>query len=198
MSQQPGPWGGQPYYGQQPGGYPHSGQQPLPGYGQQPYGQPGGYPPGGGLGQPRKKSALPWILAGGGVVVVAVVVILILTLTGSDTGSPRDVAESAVSAANDEDVDAIQKLLCSDVNADESDVTEAISPAELGGTELSFELGEVTESGDTANAVVTVTMSEPPLGAPEGTPTSFDAGIDLKKEGSDWCLVGITPSDGRQ
>jgi hypothetical protein len=188
---QPGQWGGRPEHGQQPGG-----QYPPPGYGQQPYGQPGGYPPGGGYGPPRKASALPWILAGGGVVVVAVVVTLILTLSGSDTDSPQDVAESAVSAANDQDVDAIQELLCSDVKADESDVTEAIRPSGLGGTELSFELGEVTESGSTATAAVTATMSGLPPGAPADTPTSFEAGIELRKVDGDWCVVGIVPSGG--
>ena len=94
---------GQPYppqqlqYGQQPGQY--APQQPAPPYPQQQYnaqqyspqpyyGTPNGVP-GGMAPAPKKKSALPWILAGGGVVVLAVVVAVVVAVSGLLTGGNK-------------------------------------------------------------------------------------------------------------
>lgn len=225
--QQPGQWGGQPGWGQEPGpgqqpggypqqgghpqqggyqqqgGYPQTGPQPQqnpygqqPQFGQQPpYGQPGGY---GGYPQ-KKKSPLPWILAGGGVVVVAAVVVLIIVLTGGgDTSSPEGVAEAGVAAANDKDVDALAELSCS---ANREAVKEAIDPGAadeaLKDVTVKFELGEVkTEGEDRATADVKMTLGNVPDEYKELLPENFSAKLNLKQEGGEWCISDFEPQTG--
>lgn len=218
--QQPGPWGGQPGWGQQPGpgqqpggypqqggspqqgGYPQSGPQPQQ---QNPYGQPGqfgqpgGYQQPGGYGYPpQKKSPMPWILAGGGVVVIAVVVVLIIVLTGgSDTSSPKGVAESAVSAYNDQDLDALESISCGDAKKQVREALDAINSA--GGQtgpklETSAELGNVEEQGENkATAEIKLTVT----GVPEEMKEYVKEGqtetakLALSQENGDWCISGF-------
>ncbi|HEX6361167.1 hypothetical protein [Actinophytocola sp.] len=221
--QQPGPWGGQPGWGQQPGpgqqpggyppqgsyppqsgypqpgGYPQTGPQPQqygqPAYGQPAYGPPGPYGQPTGYGYPpRKKSPMPWLLAGGGVVVIAVVVVLVIALTGgSDTSSPEGVAKAAVAAANDNDIDALTKLTCSgsraDVEAQMADPSE-LDPS-LADVKVSYELGDVTTEGeDKATAKITITFENLPAEA-EGFIRPTTVPLNLRKKDGEWCLDGF-------
>ena len=162
------PPGGQPGYGTPPGGQP---------YGQQQFGQPGPYgqPP---YGQPQQKSKLPLILAGAGVVVIGVVVTLILVLTGGN--SPQGVAETVVDGIKNRNPDVIKDVACEpqDIDSDFDTTDEALP------TDFDITLGEVTESGDTATAIVKVTV--------EGQ--SFDGKISMKKDGGDWCADDFGPA----
>jgi hypothetical protein len=215
--QQPGQWGGQPGWGQQPGpgqqpggypqqgGYPQSGGYPQQGghpqqgqpYGQQGgYGQPGPYGPQGYGYPPKKKSPLPWILAGGGVVVVAVVVVLIITLTGgADTSSPEGVAQAAVDAFNDKDINGIKDVAC---GATKEAIEKALSSSGLDvsgdskdSVEATAELGEVKQDGDDkATASIKFTVKSVPDDMKEYVKVgqTEDAPLNLKKENGDWCL----------
>jgi hypothetical protein len=223
--QQPG-WGQQPGPGQQPGGYPQQGGYPPPGgypqqggyphtgpqpqqqpggygpygqpgqYGQHPqYGQPGGYPP---QDYGRKKSPLPWILAGGGVVVIAAVVVLILVLTGGpDTSSAQGVAQAVVEAANNKDADRIAELSCQKYKDDVADIKKEIDPAadpdtpeELKGITVSFELGNVQENGDKASADVKIKFANVPERA-KGFLQDTTGEMELLKEGGKWTFCGF-------
>ncbi|MBB5954119.1 hypothetical protein FHS29_000689 [Saccharothrix tamanrassetensis] len=133
------PQGGQqqPGYGPPPGGFPPPGQPGQPGYGQQPYGQPGqfnqpGYGQPGGFGDPygapRKKSPLPWILAGGGVLVIGVVVVLLLTLGGGGNGTAKDAAESFATAMTNKDYAKLSSLTCAEDQKEIDDLKKAFDP----------------------------------------------------------------------
>lgn len=193
------PHGGQPQQPQYPppqqGGYP---QQQQPQYGQQPYGtppggQPYGTPPGGQqpggpgfggdpygqqqhghygqqpYGQPQKKSPLPWVIAGVGVVVIGVAVTLILVLTGGR--SPQDVAETVVDGIKSRNAEAVRGVAC-----DPTEIGREIDTDDIpAGFDVS--LGEVTESGDTATAIIKITV--------EGR--SFDGKLEMKQVDGDWC-----------
>ncbi|MBW4717675.1 hypothetical protein [Saccharothrix obliqua] len=135
------PQGGQPQpgYGPPPGGF----QQPGPGQpgqpGQQPpYGQPGQYPPGygqpGGFGDPygapRKKSPLPWILAGGGILVIGVVLALVFTLGGGN-GTAKDAADSFATAISNKDYEKLRSLTCAENQKDIDDLKKAYDPSAI-------------------------------------------------------------------
>jgi hypothetical protein len=206
--QQPG-WGQQPGPGQQPGGYQQQGGYPQSGgfpqqggypqtgpqsqqqpggygqygqagqFGQQPqYGQPGAYGP---QGYGKKKSPMPWILAGGGVVVIAVAVVLILVLTGgSDSSNPRSVAEQAVKAINDRDVEAARAVDCNQGGSmGDFDINEV--PQDLR-AELT---GDVTEEGDRATAPIKMTVQG----------TSISGNMILQKRDGAWCVSDFRPGD---
>ncbi|GGS55993.1 MULTISPECIES: hypothetical protein [Actinokineospora] len=165
------PPGGQPY-GTPPGGQPFGGdpygQQQQ--YGQQPgpYGQP--------YGQPQKKSAMPWILAGVGVVVIGVAVTLILVLTGGN--SAQYVAETVVDGMTARDASAVRSVAC-----DPQEIEDSVDTDEFP-SDLKITLGKVTESGDTATALVTATF--------EGR--SIDLEIKMKKVDGDWCADDFGPA----
>ncbi|MEV0677552.1 hypothetical protein AB0I60_13620 [Actinosynnema sp. NPDC050436] len=127
---------GQPGYGQpgqgdqygRPGyGQPGQGEQyGQPGYGQPgQFGQPGGF--GDPYGPPRKKSPLPWILAGGGVLVIGVVVVLLLTLGGGNS-SPKDAADSFAAALSNKDYDKLRSLTCAEDQDEIDDLKKAFDP----------------------------------------------------------------------
>jgi hypothetical protein len=204
--QQPG-WGQQPGPGQQPGGYPQqpsggyqqqggypqSGPQPTqqPAYGQQgqygQYGQPGGYgyPSG-----PRKKSPMPWILAGGGVVVIAAVVVLILVLTGGpDTSTAKGMSESIATAINDKDVDTLKKLYC-DPSVVGTGRGVDFSSKEFEKYNAKARAGEGTENGDTGVAKVIITLTQ------EGQTQEVPVNFNLKKKDGDWCIDTAAPDTG--
>ncbi|WP_459710941.1 Rv0361 family membrane protein [Actinophytocola sp. KF-1] len=140
---------------------------------------------------------MPWILAGGGVVVVAVVVVLIIVLTGGGgTSSPQDLAESAASAMNDKDYDAVAELTC---EGDKEDVKENVDigsadPA-FKNVSVEFTIGEVKEEGDTATADVSMKLSNLPAEY-EGMPSSVNGVLNMKKDGGDWCITGFSPAAG--
>lgn len=99
--QDPQQYGQQPQYGQpQPAaqqqfGQPHYTQ---PGYGQSQYGQPQNFMPPTG---PRKKTALPWILAGSGVVALAAivgVVVLVMGMLGG--GNKANMVAAPITSAS--------------------------------------------------------------------------------------------------
>jgi len=200
------PQGGQPQpgYGPPPGAY---GQPPQgqPGYGQQPYGQqgqfgqpqygqPGGFPPP--YGAPKKKSPLPWILAGGGAVAIGVVVVLLLTLGG---GSPKSTAETVVAQLNkgsSVDIDAIRKVTCqkdlSKMDDFKKDL-EKIDPSKVDdkfkNIKPTYTLGEVTESGDTAEAKVELKYSNVPEDMKDFIKDRSDT-LKMIKEDGDWKVCG--------
>jgi hypothetical protein len=202
------PGGQQPGYGRQPGGFGQPGQ-PYPG--QQPYGQPGqfnqpGYGQPGGFGDPygapRKKSPLPWILGGvGAVVIIGVVVVLLLTLGG---GGARSTAEAYVAELNkgqDSDSQGVKNLLC---KADVAKIEELESKSgdiptpELEGLEnikATHTLGEVTESGDTAQAKADVKFENVPAEM-EGFLKDGPYTIKLVKESGDWKVCGTLDAIG--
>lgn len=221
--QQPGQWGGQPGWGQQPGpgqqpggypqqgGYPQSGGYPQQGGypqtgPQQPYGQPGQYGQPQGYGQPgyggyppKKKSPMPWLLAGGGVLVVGIAVVLIIVLTGgADTSSPQGVAQAAVDAYNDKDVNAIKDVACS---ATKAEIDKTLSSAGLNpsgdsseNVEATAELGEVKQDGDNkATAQVKFTVTSVPDDMKEYVKEGQTAtqSIGMEKENGDWCLASF-------
>jgi hypothetical protein len=142
---------------------------------------------------------MPWILAGGGVVVVAVAVVLVIVLTGgSDTSSPEGVAEAAVSAANDDDIDAIVELTCEGDKEDVEKQTDlgAMDPA-FKDVKASYELGEVKKDGeDKATAEVTMSLSNVPEEYEEMMPDSVPMTLNLRKDGDSWCVGGLVPSGG--
>jgi hypothetical protein len=143
---------------------------------------------------------MPWILAGGGVVVVAVVVVLIIVLTsGADTSSPQGVAEAAVSAANDQDIDSLVDLTC---EADKTDVEKVVDPGKidpsLSGMTMNFELqGVQTQGDDKATATVMVTYGNVPDEIKDYVKNGPQE-LSMRKEGSDWCIsfasAGASPS----
>lgn len=174
--------GGYPQEGgyAQPGGYPQTGPQPAgygqygpPGqYGQQPqYGYPGPYGP---QGAGPRRARLPWVLAGGGVAVIALVVILILVLTGgSDTSSPRGVAEAAVQSFNSRDESGLGEVLC-----DKSEADDAFNDFPTG---LRAELTDLSEDGEEATATVQLTA--------EGR--TGELRLRMRKQDDGWCISGF-------
>jgi hypothetical protein len=145
---------------------------------------------------------MPWILAGGGVVVVAIVVVLIIVLTGgSDTSSPEGVAEAAVSAFNDQDVDGITDITCSANKSDVEDTLGNVAGPSTSGPkiEATAKLGKVeTQGDDKATAQITFTYTNVPDEmkeiVEEGSTQEFP--LALAKEGGDWCVSGLGAPSG--
>jgi hypothetical protein len=141
---------------------------------------------------------MPWILAGGGVVVVAVVVVLVIVLTGgSDTSSPEGVAESAVSAFNDQNIDALADISCGDAKEQVENAIEQINGA--GGDsgqqlETEAELGKVEQQGDdkaTAEIKLTVTSVPDEMKEYVKEGDTETAKLKLSKENDNWCISGF-------
>ena len=187
-AQNPQPYGQQPYgppgHGQQGSGYDQYGpgyaQQPQYGY-QQPqqpqYGYQQPYAP---MGQPPKKSALPWIIVGAVVVLVAVGVTLWLTLGGGSTAnnpssSPRQVTQSFLDAAKKQDKAAAEQYVCANLKSQIESSTSSYQDVAAAGISLTI-TGDGTISGDTAE--VPVSMSA------YGQNASIK--IALVKEGGVW------------
>ncbi|MGH3881511.1 MAG: hypothetical protein ACRDSK_31180 [Actinophytocola sp.] len=130
---------------------------------------------------------MPWILAGGGVLVIAVAIVLIFMLTGGGSGSPQSLAEDAVAAFNNKDVDKLNELACDEAKEDAPDPKD-LEPAE--GITVKAELGEVKENGDTATAEITISLSGD---LPEGLPE--DAGKQTAtmtmEDQSGWCIKNL-------
>ncbi|RKT55930.1 hypothetical protein [Saccharothrix australiensis] len=178
---QPGP--GQPYG--QPGQF--SQQFNQPGHGQPgPYGpQPGGY--GDPYGAPRRKSPLPWLLAGGGVLVIGLVVVLVLTLGGGSNGTPKDAADSFAAAMSSKDYDKLRSLTCAEDKKEIDDLKKAFDPdsisSEIGKNldnmppELRDKAKRMQEAAKNVKIVATV------KGVEEKDATHAEADISIKLEG---------------
>ncbi|HEY0700002.1 MAG TPA: hypothetical protein VGD43_19595 [Micromonospora sp.] len=141
---------------------------------------------------------MPWILAGGGVVVVAVVVVLIIVLTGGgDTSSPEGVAESAVSAFNDQDINALADISCGDAKEEVQEAIDQINSAGGDGgpqIETSAELIGVEKQGDdkaTAEIKLTVTSVPDEMKEYVKEGDSSNANLQLAKENDNWCITGF-------
>jgi len=215
FGQQPGQFGPQPGYGQQPGGYPPppqgfpQGGQPQPGYGPPPgafpppgrpgqpgpgqpphgqfnqpgYGQPGGFGP---YGPPRKKSPLPWVLAGGGALVIAVVVVLLLTLGGGN-GTPKDAAESFAAALSGKDYDKLRSLTCAEDRKEIDDLQKEFNPDAIS-QEIEKNLGDMPpefreKAKQLQEAAKDIKLVATVNGVEEKDETHAEADISLKLEG---------------
>ncbi|MGH3758875.1 hypothetical protein [Actinophytocola sp.] len=137
---------------------------------------------------------MPWILAGGGAVVVAVAVVLIFVLTSGSSGSPQDLAESAVEALNNKDAQTLDDLACESAKSGSVDAGDFEGQLP-GGVEIKFELGSVEESGSEARADVKISFSgDLPEGLPE---SSLNTTADLvMADESGWCLKDFQPAGG--
>lgn len=176
--------------GQQPGGYPGYPGQPYP---QQPgdYAQYGMYPagPGGpGGGPPKKKTGLIVGLAITGVVVLAGVLAFtgwvapgFLTEddesagAGNDGSGAQHLAEQIMDGLNNQDATALQQLACDGADRSVRTVLGVVDYIEKA------ELGDVSNSGNTATADGTVTA--------EGR--SMPVQAELKKDGGSWCWQSV-------
>ncbi|MCR3721262.1 MULTISPECIES: hypothetical protein [Prauserella salsuginis group] len=171
------PYGQQGQYGQQP-----YGQQP---YGQQPYGQPQqGYPQQGGFGEPPKKNKTGLIagIGGGAVVVIAAFVITAFWAPGFLTGdSPDDVAEKAVEALNNKDVDVLKEVACSAESAGDVSQLEDM-PDEM---TMTFAVtGDSTEDGDEARVPIKLDVQY------QGKSNTSQGELILKDQDG-WCIDDI-------
>lgn len=135
---------------------------PPPPAGPPPSGPPPSGPPAAG------RNRLPYVVGGGLVLLLVVVVVLVVTLTGSkaaeDARSVQDVADIAVDAAEDLDVDAGIDLLCEAPTAAERDELEDLldQARDRAGTqdpEVDYEISDV-EGDETGSFRVQVSSDE--------------------------------------
>lgn len=221
MTSQPPPGG--PYDPHQQGGYPGAPGQPPSGpppgggyppqgggwgrpsgggYGQPPggYGQPpGGYPPaqygGPGFGGPPKKSALPWLLGGGGVVSLALIVVLGGGFlwpgwfkgsgSGVDQSDPQSVAKRVATVVTNKDAAGIREIDCDPSSSDTSVLDGVSVHAEL--------KGDAEVSGDTATASYALSIH----GTADGHKVDEDDvpfQATLKKNDGKWCVDDFGPT----
>lgn len=130
-----------------------------------------GFPPPASMPAPTRgpgRSAKLWLLLTGCLVVLLGVggTVFALTSGGDDPTSVQDVAEAAVAAAEDLDVDAGLDLMCSFTSGDRSGLERAISEArDDAGTDspdVRYEISDVVGS-TSGTFVVTVVTDEPGL-----------------------------------
>ncbi|GDY28591.1 Rv0361 family membrane protein [Gandjariella thermophila] len=218
--QQPPQYGqfGQPSgFPQQPGHYGgFAGQPAAPaGWAQQPgqlgqFGQPGPVPPYGTPGQPpgqfapypnqfgeapKKRRALPWVLAGGGVVVVAAVVLLVVWLAGGSGSTPQATAQAVIDKLNAKDVSGLKALSC---KAEQSSMASSSdidpmkdAPAEYRSMQAQWTLRGVQQKDDShADAAINLRFTNIPANLPATVRDRMSQGVDgtlvLVKEDGDW------------
>ncbi|MFB9314577.1 glycoside hydrolase family 18 protein [Nocardioides plantarum] len=181
-----------PPSGPPPSGPPPSGPPPA---GPPPAGPPAAGPSAAG-GPTSGRSKAPWIVGLALVAVLAVVVVLVVTLTGSkaaeDARSVQDVADIAVDAAQDLDVDAGVDLLCeapgaSDRDQLESLIDEARDRAGTDDPDVDYEISDV-EGDKSGSFRVHVTSDEQGL---EDQELDFVVRVDVRGERS--CIAGLQP-----
>ncbi|MFC7614813.1 hypothetical protein ACFQV2_16110 [Actinokineospora soli] len=85
--------------------------------------------------------------------------------------APQQVAETVVDGIKSKNPQSVESVAC-----DPTEIKEEFDPDDMP-TEFDVKLGEVTESGDTATATITITV--------EGQ--SFDGKLKMKKKDGDWC-----------
>jgi hypothetical protein len=186
---QPAGWGQSPGQFGQPGPYGVPGQfAPYPNQ----FGEP-----------PRKRRALPWVLAGGGVVVLAVIVILVVTLTGG--GSPQSTAQAVVDRLNAKDVAGLQALSCKaqqggSVSADDVDPMKD-APAEYRSMTAQWSLRGVQQKDDShADAAINLSFGNIPAQLPASVRDRMAKGVDgtlaLVKEDGDWKACDLKVAGG--
>lgn len=211
--QQPGPYGPQDPYGQQPQyGQPQYGQQPYGQQpGQQPYGQQYGAPqwgpqPGYPVGPPPKKSRTGIILAVVAILVVAgggVAAFLLLRDKGS-AESPRAAADSYTQELGTQlskpvesvDLEPLKPLTCA---SDFKELTDELASArdeQNGATEkpktqkVTFSVSDFKETGDGASFKMT------PKPAGEDAEDPMD--MKVSKENNAWVVCGLYDKSGQQ
>jgi hypothetical protein len=96
--------------------------------------------------------------------------------SGSGSTSARALSEAAVTIMESRDFDEIDRLACSSTSA--SDLKKDLNRLPPG---ASVSLDDVQESGSTAQATITVTVS--------GRPQKIT--MEMRKSGSKWCASGI-------
>jgi hypothetical protein len=204
FGQQPG-YPQQPAWGQQPAQQPpQPGQPQQPGWGQQPAwgqqqpgqpgvpGQPPGYPPQGGYpgypggpGGPRRNSALPWVLAGGGVVVVGVVVglLFVFGVFGGSSNSPDAVAQTVADAVNSQNSAKAQTVACAGASAPDFSDNQAMQQLKsiAGGLKASVS-GKAQVNGNQATATLHLSFSF------EGQTGSLDGTLSMQQQNGKWCV----------
>jgi hypothetical protein len=163
------------------------------GYGAPP---PGYLPPPGMYPQPPRKNNTGLIVGVVSVVVVALVaVVLLMVLTGGvdvkDTASdssgggsgdggpsPEAMADEVVRIIEQHDTDTVRRYACTEQEAD--DLYSEL--ARLDGVQISAEVNDVTKSGDTAQASITMSAGG----------QSDDFTVEMaKNDGGLWCVTGI-------
>jgi len=182
--QQPGQQWGQPahgaqQYGHQPYGQPQYGQGQ---YGQQPHGQPqygpGGPAPWGGAPQKSGNGKLIGFIVGGVVLLAAIGVTLWLVLSGGGR-SAEDTVDAFMTAAQNGDPDAAKDVSCPKVDAQIGD-----DPGNFP-TDVTWEVKNVEENGDTAEAVVSATA--------EGETAELTFKLEKNDDGDfEVCDFGVT------
>lgn len=136
-------------------------------------------------------SKLPWLVSGVVLVVVLVAggVVLATVVGDDDPTSVQEVADQAVEAAEDLDVDAAIDLLCDPPSEEERDDLEAIIEAgqEEAGTddpEVDYEISDV--EGDTEGSFhVEITSPEEEL---SGISANFD--VTVEEDDGRSCIAG--------
>jgi hypothetical protein len=187
--QQPGGYPQTGGFPQQPGGYPQTGGFGQPGaYGQQPGGFPPGYPAGGGAG----KSKTPIILAGVGVVVVLVVIFVGGFVwpgffTGSSTASPTDVANSFISAAKADDLNAANALLCTKLTTAQIQQQQKLDQQDPSQVTAASIVGSPTISGTTAKVTISLTQISKAAGS-SGKPETGNLTLSMQQVNGNWCI----------
>lgn len=121
---------------------------------------------------------------------------LVAATSDDAPGSVRETAEQAVDAAEDLDVDAGARLLCSAPSDDErADLEDAIDEArETAGTddpEVDYAISDVEETDDGGSAVVRATADEEELGD-----AFLEVRLDVTSDGGDFCIDEIEVLDG--
>lgn len=145
------------------------------------------------------RSRLPWLVGGGVVLLLLVVVVLVVTLTGSkaakDARSVQDVADIAVDAAQDLDVDAGIDLLCSAPSDDERRelqdlIDEGRQRAGTDDPDVDYQVSDV-EGDATGSFQVRVSSDEAGLEDQE-----FSVRVNVSKRGERSCIESFAPGDG--
>jgi hypothetical protein len=164
---------------------PQQNWEPLPqNWPQMQYGQ---YPPQNYGYPPRRRSPLPWLLTIGSVLVVGLVVTLVLVLnSGTDTGSPRGVAEGVVDAINGNDYDDLVPLSCPDYQSTMKKMVAEIDEGLTGANRMSFaaELVGVDVSDTSAVVHIRLTITSGPTDVGDSEVVI----VRLESHDDEWCI----------
>ena len=121
----------------------------------------------------------------------------VVAATSDDApGSVRETAEQAVDAAEDLDVDAGARLLCTAPSDDDrADLEDAIDEArETAGTDdpaVDYEISDVEESDEGGSAVVRAVADQEELGD-----AFLEVRLDVTADDGDYCIDEIEVLDG--
>ncbi len=154
-----------------------------------PSGPPAG-PPGAGSPTDGRQSRLGWYVAGGVLLLILAIGGAVFAFTGGDATSVQDVADQAVEAAEDLDVDAGIDLLCTaPTKKQRADLDALISEGreEAGGEDpqVDYEVSDV-EGDATGSFRVRATSDEDALEGKE-----LDVVVLVEQDGDRSCIAGI-------